>query len=256
MDLKLVREAAIEATNRAFWDRDGFVPDEDSDEWEDEYRRQFELAKKRHAADRPAVSPPIIADAPPEEEPGWAALTGPPTQIRWAAALRADRLKEIRDPGIRNWLATTWTKSKSWIDTSNLPTAIFLQKNRAALCAVPSAGRRTGTPARRRATGQSRCRRRNSPPNRGGRDHRRRIDRADRYRRPAAGVADQGQARGARYCRAQPAGLRDRRSGGADGPRKGRDRPRRIRYRARRGARRATSGSMPGPSSSRSRRKP
>jgi hypothetical protein len=128
MDLKLVREEAIEATNRAFWDKSGFVPDEDSDEWEDEYRRQFDLAKKRHATDRPAATPPIIAEAPPDEEPGWAALTGPPTQIRWAAALRADRLKEVRDPGIREWLATTWTRSKSWIDTNGLPTAIFLQR--------------------------------------------------------------------------------------------------------------------------------
>ena len=128
MDLKLVREEAIEATNRAFWDRSGFVPDEDSDEWEDEYRRQFDLAKKRHATDRPADTRPIVAAAPPDEEPGWAALTGPPTQIRWAAALRADRLKEIRDSGIREWLATTWTRSKSWIDTSNLPTATFLKR--------------------------------------------------------------------------------------------------------------------------------
>jgi hypothetical protein len=128
MDLKLVREEAIEATNRAFWDKSGFVPDEDSDEWEEEYRRQFDLAKKRHATDRPADIQPIVAAAPPDEDPGWAALTGPPTQIRWAAALRADRLKEIRDPGIREWLATTWNKSKSWIDTSNLPTATFLQR--------------------------------------------------------------------------------------------------------------------------------
>ena len=130
MDLKLVREEAIEATNRAFWDRSGFVPDEDSDEWEDEYRRQFDLAKKRHATDPPADTRPIVAAAPPDEEPepGWAALTGPPTQIRWAAALRADRLKEIRDPGIRDWLATTWTRSKSWIDTSSLPTATFLKR--------------------------------------------------------------------------------------------------------------------------------
>src|SRR5262245_60760013 len=128
MDLKLAREEAIEATNRFFWDKNGFVPDPDSDEWEDEYRRQFEAAKKRHAADRPAQTPastpPKVADAP-EEEPGWVALTGPPTQIRWAAALRADRLREIRDPGIRNWLATTWTRSKSWIDTSSLQTGIF-----------------------------------------------------------------------------------------------------------------------------------
>jgi hypothetical protein len=128
MDLRLVREEAIEATNRAFWDKSGFVPDEDSDEWEEEYRRQFDLAKKRHATERPADTLPIAAAAPPDEEPGWAALTGPPTQIRWAAALRADRLKEIRDPGLRNWLATTWTKSKSWIDTSSLPTATFLKR--------------------------------------------------------------------------------------------------------------------------------
>jgi len=57
MDLKLVREEAIEATNRAFWDRSGFVPDEDSDEWEDEYRRQFEEtarhgSSRRYPADR------------------------------------------------------------------------------------------------------------------------------------------------------------------------------------------------------------
>jgi len=128
MDLKLAREEAIEATNRFFWDKSGFVPDEDSDEWEDEYRRQFDLAKKRHATDRPADAPPIVPTAPPDEEPGWAALTGPPTQIRWAAALRADRLKEIRDPGVRKWLATTWTRSKSWIDTSSLPTETFLKR--------------------------------------------------------------------------------------------------------------------------------
>jgi len=128
MDLKLAREEAIEATNRFFWDKSGFVPDQDSDEWEDEYRRQFDLAKKRHAADLPAKTPPMAAAALPEEEPGWAALTGPPTQIRWAAALRADRLKEIRDPGVRHWLATTWTRSKSWIDTSSLETEIFLKR--------------------------------------------------------------------------------------------------------------------------------
>jgi len=129
MDLKLVREEAIEATNRAFWDKSGFVPDQDSDEWEDEYRRQFDRAKKRHATDLPvAKPPPIAAAAPPEEEPGSAALTGPPTEIRWAAALRADRLKEIRDGRIRQWLATTWTRSKSWIDTSSLPTETFLKR--------------------------------------------------------------------------------------------------------------------------------
>jgi hypothetical protein len=128
MDLRAVREEAIEATTRSFWDKSGFVPDEDSEEWEEEYRRQFEQVKKRHAAGGSNQVKPAVAAAPPEEEAGWAVLTGAPTQIRWAAALRADRLKEIRDPGIRQWLATTWTKSKSWIDTSGLASEIFLKR--------------------------------------------------------------------------------------------------------------------------------
>ena len=107
MDLKVVREEAIEATTRAFWDRSGFVPDEDSDEWEEEYRRQFEQARKRHATGQPVEVKPGAAPAPPPEEAGWAVLTGAPTQIRWAAALRADRLQEVRNPEVRDWLATT-----------------------------------------------------------------------------------------------------------------------------------------------------
>jgi hypothetical protein len=130
MDLKAVREAAIEATTRAFWDRNGFVPDEDSEEWEEEYRRQFEQVKKRHTTGgATATKPvPVAAVEMPVEEPGWAELTGAPTQIRWAATLRSDRLKEIKDPGIRHWLATTWTRAKSWIDTQTLPTPVFLQR--------------------------------------------------------------------------------------------------------------------------------
>ncbi|HEX7198876.1 MAG TPA: hypothetical protein VF213_05345 [Dongiaceae bacterium] len=128
MDLKAVREAAIEATTRAFWDKNGFVPDQDSDEWEEEYRRQFERAKRRHAAGRAAEVKPSLAVSAPLEEDGWAGLTGATTQIRWAAALRADRIRDVKDPGIRHWLATTWTKAKSWIDTRELPTPTFLQR--------------------------------------------------------------------------------------------------------------------------------
>jgi hypothetical protein len=129
MDLKAVREEAIEATTRAFWDKNGFVPDQDSDEWETEYRRQFEKVKQRHQSGerRATVSSPA-APHTAAEEAGWAVLSGIPTQIRWAAALRAERLEEIRDLGIRNWLATTWSKAKSWIDTRDLPTPIFLQR--------------------------------------------------------------------------------------------------------------------------------
>ena len=130
MDLNAVKEEAMEATARAFWDRDGTVPDQDSDEWEEEYRRQFEQVRKRHATGQPAAAKPKapLAPEPPPDEPGWAELTGAPTQIRWAASLRGDRLREIKDPGIRHWLATTWTKAKSWIDTQNLPTPVFLQR--------------------------------------------------------------------------------------------------------------------------------
>jgi hypothetical protein len=129
MDLRVVREEAIEATTRAFWDKNGFVPDEDSDEWEAEYRRQFEQARRRHATGQPEarIKPAPAVSAPPEED-GWAVLTGVPTQIRWAAALRADRIRDIKDPGIRHWLATTWTKAKSWLDTREMPTPIFLQR--------------------------------------------------------------------------------------------------------------------------------
>ena len=130
MDLRAVREEAIEATTRAFWDKNGFVPDQDSDEWEAEYRRQFEQAKRRHATGQAAeVEPSLAVSAPPEED-GWAVLTGAPTQIRWAAALRADRISDIKDPGIRHWLATTWTKAKSWVDTREMPTPTFLQRIR------------------------------------------------------------------------------------------------------------------------------
>jgi hypothetical protein len=128
MDLRTVREEAIEATTRAFWDKNGFVPDEDSDEWEEEYRRQFEQAKRRHATGQAAVIESSLAVSAPREEDGWTVLTGAPTQIRWAAALRADRIREIKDPGIRRWLATTWTKAKSWLDTREMPTPIFLQR--------------------------------------------------------------------------------------------------------------------------------
>jgi hypothetical protein len=128
MDLKPLREQAIEATTHFFWDKLGFVPDEDSEEWEAEYRRQFALAKQRPQTAPPVTAGPVAA-APPDPT-GWAELTGAPTQIRWAASLRADRLKEIGDRDILDWLTTTWTKAKSWIDTRELPTQTFLERIR------------------------------------------------------------------------------------------------------------------------------
>ena len=129
MDLRLVREEAIDRTTRFFWDNGGFVPNEDSDEWEAEFRRQFELAKARHA--NGAAPPPAAAHGAAAAMPkpvSLPPLSGEPTQTRWAASLRADRMREIRDPGIREWLATTWTKAKSWIDTQDWPIPVFLQR--------------------------------------------------------------------------------------------------------------------------------
>jgi hypothetical protein len=126
MDAKLVREQAIAATTRYFWDRQGFEPDPDSEEWEAEYRRQFDLAKERLAEIGPETG--AGAATAVSEPASWAELTGPPTQIRWAMALRTERIHDIRDPGMRDWLATTWTRAKSWIDTRELPTPVFLQR--------------------------------------------------------------------------------------------------------------------------------
>ena len=66
MDLNTLREAAIEATARALDARLGYVPSDDSDEWEDEYRRQFAALKQRHGGDlRPAAPRPAARPARP-----------------------------------------------------------------------------------------------------------------------------------------------------------------------------------------------
>jgi hypothetical protein len=128
MDLKPLRERAIEATTRFFWDTRGSIPDADSEEWEAEYRRQFELARRTQDALPTETQGPI--ETPPADQSLWVGLSGAPTQIRWAAALRAERMAAVRDPGIRHWLATTWSKAKSWIDTRELPLPVFLERIR------------------------------------------------------------------------------------------------------------------------------
>jgi hypothetical protein len=124
MDLRSVREQAIEATNRFFADKQGFIPAEDSEEWEEEYRRQFARAKARSAAgDGGAAGPPSAGGAP--AAPPLPDLTGTREQKHWAAAIRADRLAQIGDPQIRAWLAHDWTRAKAWIDTRELSPESF-----------------------------------------------------------------------------------------------------------------------------------
>ena len=125
MDLKALREEAIEATGRFFADRRDVPPDPDSEEWEAEYRRQFELAKQRAAAKRSAA--PGAAPKPAAAEDTLPPLRGAPAQLRFAETIRAERLKAIADKHMRNWVAGAWA-AKEWVDTRDLPAATFLRR--------------------------------------------------------------------------------------------------------------------------------
>jgi hypothetical protein len=132
MDLATLIAATTEETTRYFLEKLGYAPDQDSDEWEDEYRRRFAAARARaQAAPRPAAVAPDPPAAPPRRLIGaieLAELRGPPAEIRWAIALRAERLKDIEDSDVRLWLARSWTTAKSWIDTRELSVATFLHR--------------------------------------------------------------------------------------------------------------------------------
>lgn len=129
MDAKLLRELALEETMRVFLDRQGFVPSDDSEEWEEEYRRQFDLAKRRTTAPHPASPQKAGTLAPADDrQAAWPELQGAPAQKRWAADLRARRLQEIRSPELGNWLAGTWTAARDWVDTRDMPAEKFLHR--------------------------------------------------------------------------------------------------------------------------------
>ena len=126
MDLNALREAAIEATSRALHDKHGVVPSEDSDEWEDEYRRQFALLKQRIGTE--PVAAPRAPAALAAAERQWPELSGTPEQKRWAATIRADRMGEIASEPFRVWFGQTWTRAKVWVDTRDVPTATLVQR--------------------------------------------------------------------------------------------------------------------------------
>jgi hypothetical protein len=127
MDIKALREQAIEATTRFFVDKQGFSPGEDSEDWEDEYRRQFERLRKRQAA-MPAGAPPRSAEGGPADAPHLPELSGAPADKRWAERLRAERLKEIPSKPLRDWLAGAWLAAKDWIDTRDLAAPQLLRR--------------------------------------------------------------------------------------------------------------------------------
>ena len=129
MDLTLLRQEAMEETERFFRNSAGGVPSEDSDEWEDQYRRQFELVKRRHAGETVAPPRPAPARHAAAREPAdLPELTGAPTQIRWAETIRADRLRQISNKELRHWLAEAWLAAKLWIDSRDQPLPVFLHK--------------------------------------------------------------------------------------------------------------------------------
>jgi hypothetical protein len=130
MDLNALREAAIEATARALYDREGVLPSEDSEEWEEEYRRQFALLKRRFAAGGSPASQPAAPPRPAATADGrrLPELSGTPEQLRWAATIRADRLREIASEPFRAWLVRTWTRAKLWVDTRDVPAAVLVER--------------------------------------------------------------------------------------------------------------------------------
>ncbi len=128
MDLNALREAAIEATSRALYDKHGLVPDEDSDEWEEEYRKQFAALRQRTGTDlkTAAAAAPRPAAATPQLQ--LPELRGTPEEQRWAATIREVRLREVPSEAVRAFLVQTWPRAKQWIDTRDVPTRTLLQR--------------------------------------------------------------------------------------------------------------------------------
>ena len=128
MDLNALREAAIEATAKALYDKLGIVPSDDSDEWEDEYRRQFAALRERSGTDLKAAAalarPAPLAGA----ERHWPELRGTLEEQRWGASIREERLRGISSEAVRLFLVQNWPRAKQWIDTRDVPLQTLLQR--------------------------------------------------------------------------------------------------------------------------------
>jgi hypothetical protein len=124
MDLNALREMAIEAASRALYEKDGFVPSEESDEWEEEYRRQFAALKQRYGSQVTVPSRPA-ASTPQRQLPD---PRGTPEEQRWGASIREERLREIPSEAVRAFWVETWPRAKQWIDTRDVPTQTLLQR--------------------------------------------------------------------------------------------------------------------------------
>lgn len=127
MDLNALREAAIEATARALYDKLGFVPSDDSDEWEEEYRRQFAVLKQRHAGELTTALPPRPAGGQAAPQRPLPELRGTPEEQRWGASIRDERLHQVPNEAVRAFLVQNWPRAKQWIDTRDVPARTLLQ---------------------------------------------------------------------------------------------------------------------------------
>jgi hypothetical protein len=128
MDLNALREAAIEATARALYDKLGIVPSDDSDEWEEEYRRQFAALRQRFGVDLKAAAAAARPAPAAGAERRWPELRGTPEEQRWGASIRAERLLEVPSEAVRLFLVQNWPRAKQWIDTRDVPTQTLLQR--------------------------------------------------------------------------------------------------------------------------------
>jgi hypothetical protein len=123
MDLDTLREAAIEATARTLIEKHGIAPDEDSEEWEEEYRRQFATLKQRYGNQVALAPRPAAATQRQLPE-----LRGTPEEQRWGASIREERLREIPNEAVQVFLVQTWPRAKQWVDTRDVPTRVLLQR--------------------------------------------------------------------------------------------------------------------------------
>jgi hypothetical protein len=120
------REQAMEATARYFFEDRGFSPDQDSEEWEEQYRLQFARVKNRQPSQRTAA--PTAAEPSETDDGNLPPLTGPAGELRWAATLRSQRLAQIERPEIRAFVTRAWLGSKEWLATETLSPAQFLRR--------------------------------------------------------------------------------------------------------------------------------
>ena len=156
MELRSLREEALYETARFFSENRSVAPDQDSEEWEEEYRRQFERVKRRHA-NEPAGRAQRSVPAPATEErvDDGPHINGPDSERRWAQTLRAERLKEIKNADMRRWAAeepgrrrrTGWARARcrrkcscaGWRRT--MPRTAAGSKRRSARCRRSSSAR-------------------------------------------------------------------------------------------------------------------